>query len=201
MPSPPASNFFERSVSSVQSIYAVIIAVAVAKAFDVFLNGGLGHAAGFGAQPLAKWAGIVGFLVTLVPFWHGMNRHLDRCYLQKREAVRQGALLFDFWVFFAESGVLFAAAYSLGSGAWTFYNLGILLGIDTAWGAVSHRVHFAGTKSHALGWSSINACAVALAAVAVHFGGRCEMVWLLTIAVARTAIDYAWGWDFYFPQE
>jgi len=60
-------------------------------------------------------AGLVAFLVTLVPFFHGMNRHLDHCYLEKEPPVLHGALLFDFSIFFLEAGFLFAAAWSVRS--------------------------------------------------------------------------------------
>lgn len=195
-----ANRFFERSVNSIQGIYAVIIALAVTQAFDSFLADACGHASTFYAQPPAKWAGIAAFLVTLVPFWHGMNRHLDRCYLEKVGQVRQGALLFDFWIFFVEAGWLFAAARSLGHGFWTFYDLGILLCIDSVWGAASHQIHFAGNPSHALKWSLINLTAICLAAVAIRYGGSDQIAWLLIVACGRTAVDYKCGWDFYFPR-
>ena len=53
----------------------------------------------------------IAFLVTLVPFWQGMNRHLDRSYLEKRAGVVQRALLLDFVVFFLEAIFLFAAGW------------------------------------------------------------------------------------------
>ena len=77
-----------------------------------------------------------------------MNRHLDRCYLEKKTGIRQGALLLDFGTFFIEAGLLFAAAWSLRSGLYSFLYLGVLLAVDMLWGLISHQIHFPAQKSH-----------------------------------------------------
>src|ERR1700756_37412 len=117
----------ERSVDSVQKIYAVVIALAVSQAIQSLLKGSNAAADLNLAQMSSGLPGFIAFLVTLVPFWHGMNRHLDRCYLEKENAVVQGALLFDFVTFFVEASFLFASGWSLRSGIDTFACLGLLL--------------------------------------------------------------------------
>ena len=137
-----------RSVDSIANIYAVVIALAIAQAIQTLIKDPSG---GAGLKFDALYAGapaFVAFLFTLVPFWHGMNRHLDRCYLEKTGVVAQGALLFDFTVFFLEAGLLFAAGWSLRAGLVTFYCLGVLLVTDMVWGYISHLIHFPHTKSH-----------------------------------------------------
>jgi hypothetical protein len=190
----------ERAVDNIGGIYAVVIALAISQAFQTLIHapGGssnLSFAAMSGALPA-----FIAFLFTVVPFWHGMNRHLDRCYLQRRGTVVAGAILFDFGVFLVEAGLLFAAAWSLRSGLVSFYCIGSLLLTDTCWGFASHCIHFRGEKSHVRQWASINVAAGALAAAAVlcllpaHAAGA-----LAAIAVLRTVVDYWVCWQFYFP--
>src|SRR5690348_12216406 len=132
------STVIQRSVDSIEKIYAVVIALAISQAIQSLLR----QPSGSGDLTIDGLASglpaFVAFLVTLVPFWHGMNRHLDRCYLEKRTAVVQGALLLDFICFFAEAIFLFAAGWTLRSGIETFRYLGLLLCLDMLWAFVSH---------------------------------------------------------------
>src|SRR5208282_5699492 len=158
---PDPSTFFERSVDSIQRIYAVVIALAISQAIQSLLKDPNGAANLSLTRLSAGLPSLIAFLVTLIPFWHGMNRHLDRCYLEKTESVKQGALLFDFLMFFVEACFLFAAAWSTRFGLETFYYLGGLLGVDMVWGVISHLIHFSGQKSHSVRWSLINLIAIA----------------------------------------
>jgi hypothetical protein len=189
----------ERSVDSLQRIYAVVIALAISQSIQSLLKGPTG-AAGIDLNQLhTGLPGITAFVVTLVPFWHGMNRHLDRCYLEKTSTVIQGALLLDFVAFFIESIFLFAAGWSLASGIKTFEYLGMLLAVDMLLGIISNHVKFPGKKSHAVKWSLINLVAIALAVLVVTFPFNAKPLVLMMIAVLRSIADYALCWNFYFP--
>jgi hypothetical protein len=195
-----ADKVIERSVDSIQKIYAVVIALAISQSFQSLLkepSGGalLGFAAISPALP-----SFLAFLVTLVPFWHGMNRHLDRCYLEKTSDVVQGALLLDFVVFFVEAGCLFAAAWSLRSGIESFAYLGVLLSIDTVWAFVSHQIHYKGQKSNAIRWSLINLIAMSCAIGIVAFPFESKPIVLMVVAILRSVADYGICWNFYFPR-
>lgn len=128
-----------------------------------------------------------------------MNRHLDRCYVEKKSSVRRGGLLLDFWTFFIEASLLFAAGWSLRSGIYSFIALGLLLVVDMVWGLISHEVHFPGKKSHVRRWSAINLIAIVVAILCVELPFPIENV-LMVIAILRTSVDYWRCWDFYFPQ-
>jgi hypothetical protein len=142
----------------------------------------------------------VALLVTLLPFWHGMNRHLDRCYLSKPGTVAHHAILLDFVTFFLEAVLLFVAGWSLRQGLVTFYCLGLLLLLDMVWGFISHEIHFRGEKSHVIHWSIINIVAGLLGVLVWAFASR-GIAWVLMIlSMARTIADYRFGSDFYFPQ-
>lgn len=193
------SKVFERSVDSIQKIYAVVIALAISQAIQSLLKDPSG-ATDITLQRLSSWLPpFVAFLVTLIPFWHGMNRHLDRCYLEKSTGVVQGALLFDFVAFFIESSFLFAAAWSIRFGLETFYYLGGLLLVDMLWAFVSHHIHFSGKKSHAVRWSVINIAAIFIAVLVVTFPFSKKPIVLMVLAIFRFIADYGICWSFYFP--
>jgi hypothetical protein len=194
-----ADKVFERSVDSIQKIYAVVIALAISQAIQNLLTGGNG---GAGVSPARIFSGLpalVAFSFTVVPFWHGMNRHVDRCYLEKTNGVVRGALLFDFAVFFIEAGCLFAAALSLRSALRPFACLGLLLIVDMVWAGISHWIHFKGKKSHAKKWSRINVVALLAAAFVFLVPPAARPVFLMAVAILRTVADYRYCWQFYFP--
>lgn len=191
----------ERSVDSLQQIYAVVIALAIAQAIQSLLKDPVRGTFLEPSQILVGLPAFVAFLVTLAPFWHGMNRHLDRCYLEKKSAVVQGALLLDFITFFLEAGLLFAAGWSLRSGIYSFIALGALLVVDMLWGFVSHQIHFPGQKSHVRKWSAINLVAIVIAILLVAYPFNPKTIVLMVIAIMRSIVDYWFCWDFYFPRQ
>lgn len=195
-----ADRIRERSVDSLQQIYAVVIALAIAQAVQGLLKDPVHGTVLELKQIAAGTPGFVAFLVTLVPFWHGMNRHLDRCYMEKKDTVRQGALLLDFVAFFIEASLLFAVAWTLRSGILSFILLGALLVVDMIWALISHQIHFPDQKSHARRWSAINAVAIFIAILVVEFQFQQKPIGLMVVAIARSVADYSLCWKFYFPR-
>jgi len=193
-------KMIERRVDSVQRIYAVIIALAISKSIETLLKNPNSTAVelSFTRVPAGVWS-FIAFLVTLIPFWQGMNRHLDRCYLEKQSGVVQRALLLDFVVFFVEAVFLFAAGWSIKSDVETFYWLGVLLGVDMVWAFASHFIHFPGTRSHAVRWLIINVCAIFVAILVIeYYPFEHRQFVLMVIAVGRSIADYGFCGDFYF---
>jgi hypothetical protein len=196
-----AERIKTRSVDSLQKIYAVVIALAIAQAIQSLLKDPVSGT----LLPLSKVAvglpAFVALLFTLVPFWHGMNRHLDRCYLEKKSAVVHGAVLLDFATFCLEASLLFAAGWSLRSGIYSFIALGGLLLVDMLWGFISHQIHFPGQKSHVRRWSAINLVAIVIAILIVDYPFQHQLIILMVVAIVRSIADYWLCWDFYFPRE
>ncbi len=188
-----------RSVDSLQKIYAVVIALAIAQAIQSLLKDPVRGTFLEPDQILVGLPAFIALLVTLVPFWHGMNRHLDRCYLEKKSAVAQGGILLDFAAFFIEASLLFAAGWSLRSGIYSFIALAFLLSVDMLWGVISHTIHFPGQKSHVRRWSAINLFAILIAILVVTFPFQPKIIVLMVITIVRTIVDYWLCWDFYFP--
>lgn len=124
--------------------YAVIIAFAISQAIQILLKTPNSTTLELNLKQVpAGLPAFVAFLVTLVPFWQGMNRHLERCYLEKKAGVRQRV------VFIVEAIFLFAAGWSIKSDIQIFYWIGGLLGVDMVWAFVTHYIHFPETRSHA----------------------------------------------------
>lgn len=195
------SKAIERSVDSVAQIYAIVIGLALTVSVQTLVVGTNGAVDLSCARLLTGTPAFVAFLFTLVPFWHGMNRHLDRSYLEKGGHVAHGALLFDCAVFFIEASFLLIAGWSLRAGLVSFYCIGLVLLIDTIWGSISHQIHFRGQKSHVVRWAIINIVAgcTAFLIVIVKFPIEDKPPVLMVVAIVRSIVDYWLGWSFYFP--
>jgi hypothetical protein len=189
----------ERSVDSLQKIYAFVIALAISAAIQALLKAPANEELLPADSVIQGLPVFVAFVVTLVPFYHGMNRHFDHCYLEKTRSVVQGALLLDFAVFFLEASLLFAVAWSLRSGLRGFVLLGVLLSVDMLWGVGSHFIHYAGEKPSILRWSVINLIAIGLAFGVLFYPTDRRPALLMLIAIFRTVADYYFCWGFYFP--
>jgi hypothetical protein len=144
----------------------------------------------------------VTFLVTVVPFFHGMNRHLDRCYLENRDTKVQKALLFDFAVFFVEAGLLFALAASAQSGLYGFLILAAMLAIDVVWATISQWIHYGENPTGTWMWAAVNTATI-VTIVLIYFlqvYSPAAKPWILSmIAVVRSVLDYSISWELYFP--
>ena len=192
-----AREAVKRSVRSLQRIYAFVVALAVARAIEAtFITGGQ-----LAYHP-ERIAIFMAFAVTVVPFFHGMNRHLDRCYVERHDPHVQRALLFDFAVFFIEAGLLFALAASAQSGLFGFLLLVAILAIDIVWGLVSNWIHYEGAESTPQMWVVINSVAI-IAILAVYYSAMfpddVKAEALAVVALLRSVADYRWNWELYFP--
>ena len=191
----PPEKFIERSVDSLQKIYAVIVALSIGQAIQTL-------AVNWSEIPV-HLPGFLAFVAIIVPFYHGMNRHLDKCYIERTKNVVQGGLIFDFIVFFVLSSLLFVFSASIKSGLHSFMILGGLLAVDSIWALISHWIHYRGFTPSVLRWAVINGITLVVA-VFVYFPQIYAddiKSWLfLILAIIRTVCDYKLCWDFYFPK-
>jgi hypothetical protein len=198
-----ATRAIERSVDSLDRIYAVIIALAITQAIlTTFIDPATDRLL-LDRSTLLALPMLLAFLVTVVPFYHGMNRHLDRSYVERADTAPHGALLLDFIVFFFEAGLLFAFAASLRDGYRGVVFLGLALAIDTIWGVVANWIHrgpTAGPKS----WAAVNFAALVVGILlftADIWTPEVKASVFFVVALARSVADYALNWQFYFPGE
>src|SRR5436305_4099141 len=191
----------ERSIDTLQRIYAVIVALAINEAVKrTFLQNGSGVL----EVDYCRIPEFVAFIFTAVPFVHGINRHLDKTLKTSREENRGSlivVLVFDFLIFLAESCVLFLLAASVRSELFFFQLLMLLLTLDLLWSVVTWPI----TKSVVWQWIVVNILAVVAGIAVIYWFDKVAVIqklWILMIiAVARTCLDYFLAWNFYFPSE
>lgn len=142
-------------VENVQSIYTIILALAVAEAF----NQAIKESKPVEERPattLARWfdcfhhsrvVSLLVFLLMIVPFFQGNQKYL---YLQYIEPLRGSNppksisalwLNFDCVVFSIEAGLFFVMARSLSAHRWQQFYAAIivLLSLDLVWAAIEKR--------------------------------------------------------------
>jgi hypothetical protein len=191
----------ERSIDTLQRVYAVIVALAINEAIKrTFLKSGSSDVE-IHYEHLPEF---VALIATAVPFLHGMNRHLDQTLAVIRAQNKRSLfaiLVLDFVVFLAEGCILFLLAASVSAGLAFFQLLMVLLALDVLWALLTWRL----TKSVAIRWAIINGAMIAVSCMLIYPGGqRCvefKTCVLAACAVIRTVLDYYLAWGFYFPPE
>jgi hypothetical protein len=152
------------------------------------------------------------FIITAVPFYHGAVRHLYATYVEKggSKRIKNGALLIDFALLFAEGGLFIGLAYLVQSPP-AFLGLFLLLiFLDSVWGFLAHTTLTGSQAQNAeKTWALINVIYFVVLLVgyfSFDVGGD-GFIWhtrmsymLLGTAFLRTVLDYYLAWSFYFPE-
>jgi hypothetical protein len=204
----------QRSVDSLERLFSVVVGLAVTIAVQKILfdpNNTLyewydttNNTYPFLKHLLDRLPAMLAFIVSIVPFYHGMNRHLDRTYIEKDvAATKEGYLVIDFFIFFIESCILVTLASLVSSGDKLFLVLGVLLIVDAVWCFATHGIHYGSVTPSTITWGWINLIAF-VALLVVYFlqlfPAGATRSWILAIvACCRTIADYKTCWKFYFP--
>lgn len=190
----------ERSVDSLKTIYSIVIALAMGKSIETLANLLLGDKL---AEFLTALPAFTAFILLVVPFYHGMNRHLDIVYLEREQSsVAQGALLFDLFVFFVEALLLFGIASIVNRGLAPFGLMALALIVDIIWATLSHWIHYKGLTVTVLRWMLINVGTMILGTLlylTTFFTDEHKPLILTLLVGVRTIVDYIACWRFYFP--
>lgn len=194
MPTTPPKDI-EKSIDSLQRIHALISALALGEAVRrLIVNPGEADAS-FNIDALPQFVALV---CTVVPFYHGMHRHLEDTYLFATDVRHpKGVLLIDFVVFLVESSTFFTLATLFKTPAF-YWVLAALLTFDAFWGGITAIINPA-TKFR---WCLLNffTAATMFVVLSLNVFKPGYAVWLLTLIVAvRTIFDYTTHWRFYFP--
>src|SRR5262245_45395106 len=107
-----AERSVERSIDSLQRIYAVVVGLAISEGIKRFFLSNNGQF----EWPTKNWPVFIAFMVTIVPFLHGMNRHLDRTLAESKKPGKRWLLVFllvDFAFFIAESCLFVSMAATI----------------------------------------------------------------------------------------
>ena len=190
-----------RTVRNLENLYAVVVAVGLTLAVQQIVAVESGTVS-------FRWnvlPSLLAFIVTLVPFSHGAERHLEDAYIDNpREGANPRRLLFDFGILFLEACVLLGAAAVIGYPRALLIALIVLWVIDIIWGVAARAIFR--LRDEVLTWAKINLVAVAvfslllLAANLADLSDVAVAAILLVISVVRTGVDYATSWNFYFPE-
>ncbi len=195
------------SVRSLQTLYTVVIGVALSSATVNLISSG-----DLTQITLQSVLLFLSFSLTLIPFFHGAMRHLDDAYLENdNKHIKNGALLFDFLLLFIH-GIVFVILSFFIKESITF--LLVLLGIltiDVVWGAFAHFASSSkGSQNAEAIWVWINLVFISLYVVYLSHtdilstGNYYQTNLAVIICVGcllRTVVDYALGWKFYFPED
>jgi hypothetical protein len=193
----------ERSVDSLKQIYAVIIALAISFSVQNILIDKTTNSLSISFSILGQLPAFFTFIFVIIPFYHGMNRHLDICYVDRLNGEPpKGALIFDIFIFFLEASILFAVAASIRAGLTSFIFLGILLILDLLWASISAWIHYRAFKPSTIRWALINIVCLAICLFVLlleNYPEQSKIYLFLTVAFLRAIADYWSCWKFYFP--
>jgi hypothetical protein len=184
----------QRGVNTLQGLYAVIIALAVSEGLKrTFLA-----ASGDTVNP-SRLALLLALIATVVPFIHGMNRHMDELIAKPTNPKRLTFLVLDFCAFLIASCLIFLIAVSVSHPKTFIRVLVLLLAFDVVWALATWFI----TRGVALRWAAINIVAMILLLLAENFFPSEPELLIITplLAVSRTAADYIFCSQFYFPRE
>jgi hypothetical protein len=103
----------ENSVKQLCELYNVVVGLALATAIYKVIDENAVY------LPISRahvWTFLV-FIITVVPFYHGAVRHLYATYVEHggSKRIKNGALLIDYALLFAEGGVFVGLAYLIQS--------------------------------------------------------------------------------------
>jgi hypothetical protein len=211
----------KESVKHLQELYTVAVGLALTVGVERALP-----AEGRGDIHLPVSLVFAAFVATLVPFYHGAQRHLDLNYRFNKQLAdpaghggRTPALFFgDFLFLFIEGCLMIAMGASVETPQRFLLVWLLLIGLDVMWLTVfvtsnppekqvpaELKRKIPARKIQQFGWAIINVPAVILGS-ALLFQIQGEQVTelgagalVLTLGLLRTAADYAWNWHFYFP--
>lgn len=207
---PAKAEAWKTTVETLQRFYSIVIAIALTSALSKLI--GILEGAPTAPDRLQAIALAAAFLSTIVPFYHGMERHLydtHRVLPELGKGGRPFPLLADIFVFIIEGSILFAMGRNLDNTANFLMLWSMLLVVDVVWSFAVWHVQ----RGKRPAWILNNVAWLILAWVAwfslplvlSDFGfAASEFLWLIPVFIAvieisRSIADYWMNWRFYFP--
>lgn len=179
---------------------------ATLKLADYWIEGGLSLEI---AGPTVLY---VTLLVTIVPFYQGMNRFLYATHVVRplqKPGSRSSPLLIDIYAFILMSCIIFAMGRFLEDPVMFFYLWTALLTIDICWTIFVWR--YQGGRNPRWAWNNLTFLILAWVYWLFLQSQYVDLVPNNLIAmlpygfvlfeIGRTVFDYRINWDFYFPPE
>jgi hypothetical protein len=194
------TKLVERSVSNLQTLYTVVVGLALVKALQTifFKDANL-------ESMRISWAylpALISLVVTMIPFYHGACRYLDETYICKRKQESKLGGLIDFIFFFCEGSIFYILALSLEDPLAFFRWWLILLLMDIIWLVfVFFNANNVFKKIKSWFWLNLASGLVVFAAIASKFFKEDINEWIILTAflLVRSVLDYSLAWLFYWP--
>lgn len=201
---------WKATVETLQRFYSVIIAIALTSGLAKFITS-LESSASIPAS-VSLVALAVAFLSTVVPFYHGMERHLYITHTLKPDVGEGGKpipLLVDILAFIFEGGILFAMGGKLDQPIVFLQLWTALLIVDIIWTLIVWRVERGTSPIWAwnnfiwlcIAWTIWLGSPWVLMKTGISLPDQIPvMVWLIALVeIGRSVTDYRANWAFYFP--
>jgi hypothetical protein len=194
--------------------FSIVLALAIGEAFKQCVaehRPGADQTGGVrgGSIQWDRMAGLLTFLLLMLPFYNGMNRYLLLTYGGEPGADHKYsaiASIIDGATFLAESAAFFAMSRNLAETRWKYFYWMVLflLVVDTCWGFSAQLHPHDETTQILTGWMKLNLefSGVLLLLIFVGSGfkdrDRTIAIFGTFAMLIRTIIDYWIFWDFYF---
>lgn len=209
-----ASDAQKSAIDALQKFYSIIVAAAFTGGVLKFLEQFTFSA--WSIEQSTKLILLVAFVVTIVPFYHGMERHLFETHIAGRDIDRTAGgrpspILVDVFAFMIEGAILFTMGRSLDNPSAFLKIWSALLIVDIIWSLIVWRYQ----KSTKPIWVRNNFIWLVIAWI-VFLGSpwivenlglpapylQFTAASLIGCAeVLRSIFDYKSHWDFYFPDD
>ena len=198
------------NIKVLESFYAFLISFALTQATMKLADGWI--ADGISFDTLGRGVLYISLLITIVPFYQGMNRFLYVTHVVRpieKPNSRTSPILLDIYAFLLMSCVLFAMGRFLDNPIGFFYLWSGLLALDIVWSLLVWFIQ----RGRAPKWAANNMLWLVLAWVywiifqktsfSEHFGtwAPVGLYGFVLFEIARTVCDYSINWSFYFPLE
>jgi hypothetical protein len=200
----------EANIRILENFYSFLISFALTQATLKLI---LTWQAGENWHALGASILYASFLMTLVPFYQGMNRFLYETHvvrpLDKPDA-RSSPLLFDIWAFILMASLLFVMGWSIVSPYIFFYAWSALLIVDIVWTTLVWTIQGSRKPIWALNNLLFLGCGWAYWVIIYVLSGfpyfdknvlSTLIYGFVAFEVARSIMDYKINWNFYFPPE
>jgi hypothetical protein len=195
----------ERSVKHLQNVLVMLTSIAASIAIvRVTVVSGDTVSVRWNQLPL-----LFCLFVTIIPFYHGASRHLERNYVELTgKGIRRGAVILDSGMLFLEGLILTFLANAVSAPepfVWAF--LALLL-LDAFWGFLAHLAFtHENQQNPEATWAVINLAAAVVLTIAMvflrpHLALREPLAQAAVagIGVLRTVAGYWRCWAWYFPE-
>ncbi len=197
-------------IKILENFYSFLISFALTQATMKLADGWIAN--GMSVKMLGAAVLYISLLMTIVPFYQGMNRFLYATHVVRpieKPGSRSSPMLLDIYAFLLMSCILFAMGRFLSDPTTFFYLWSALLVIDIAWATVVWKIQDSRVPIWA--WNNLLFLVLAWgfwwAARAITLpsclAGTEQVLpyGFVLFEIGRTVRDYRINWKYYFPAE